>query len=180
MEQEYAGYVVFNMMLRVMAASIAPVVAIVLVCAVTPSPTQHTSSLFGLYVYPNKAQDQSKQATDEAECYTSATQKSGVDPANLPSPTPAPQGTRQGGTLRGGARGAAAGAALGAIAGNAGQGAAIGAAAGGMSGYAQQKRMNEAEQHYAQANTQQQQSQKMNNFRRAYSACLESKGYTVR
>jgi hypothetical protein len=69
---------------------------------------------------------------------------------------------------------------IGAIAGNAGQGAAIGAAAGGALGYRNQRAMNNAEQHYANAGAQAQQSQQVNNFRRAFAACLESKGYTVK
>lgn len=148
--------------------------------ACLPSAAQHTSSLFGLYVYPNKGQSESQQANDESICYKSAAAKTGVDPANLP-PAPAPQPTQhQGGAVKGAARGAAAGALIGAIAGNAGHGAAIGATAGGIGGYAGQRRLNEAEQHYAKAAAQQQQSQTMNTFRRAYSACVESKGYTVR
>jgi hypothetical protein len=150
--------------------------------ALTPLPgaAQHTSSLFGLYAYPAKGQSESEQVNDESICYKSAVSRTGVDPANLP-PAPAPQPTQhQGGAVRGAARGAAAGALIGAVAGNAGQGAAIGATAGGIGGYAGQRRLNEAEKHYAQANAQAQQSQQIGKFKRAYSACLESKGYTVK
>jgi len=148
--------------------------------AAIPAKSDAISSLFGVYVYPNKGQSETQQANDESVCYKSAKAKTGIDPANMPVATPAPQGTRTGGAVRGGAKGAAGGAVIGAIAGNAGQGAAIGAAAGGALGYRNQKALNNAEQHYANANTQAQQSAQLNNFRRAFAACLESKGYTVK
>ncbi|HEX8807264.1 MAG TPA: glycine zipper family protein [Candidatus Aquilonibacter sp.] len=145
-----------------------------------PASAQELSSLFGVHVYPAKGQSSSQQANDESVCYKSAKARTGVDPANMP-PAPVAQATQQsGGAVRGAARGAAAGAVIGAIAGNAGTGAAIGAASGGMVGFGQQRALNNAAQHYAQANAQAQQSASLNNFRRAFSACLESKGYTVK
>ena len=148
--------------------------------AVSLATLGQAGTSFGLYVYPQKGQNETQQASDESICYKSAVSKTNVDPTNLqPAPSPQPN-KHQGGLLRGGARGAAAGAAIGAIAGNAGQGAAIGAAAGGMQGYASERRLNEAEQHYAAASAQAQQSQQISTFRRAYAACLESKGYTAK
>jgi hypothetical protein len=138
------------------------------------------SSMFGAYVYPAKGQSQAQQANDESVCYKSARSKTGVDPANLPPATAQAATTHQGGAVRGAAGGAAGGAAIGAIAGNAGQGAAIGAAAGALIGRGRQNAVNNAEKHYAQTNAQAQHSQSMNNFRRAFAACLESKGYTVK
>lgn len=138
------------------------------------------SSMFGVYVYPARGQSESQQADDESVCYKSAKAKTGIDPANLPAATPAPAGNRQGGAVRGAAGGAAGGAAIGAIAGNAGQGAAIGAVTGAIVGRGRQTAANNAEQHYAQASAQNQRSAQMNNFRRAFTACLESKGYTVK
>lgn len=138
------------------------------------------SSTFGLYVYPNKGQSTAQQTNDESVCYKSAKAKSGVDPANLPPATSAPAPVHHGGTVRGAAGGAAGGAAIGAVAGNAGQGAAIGAVAGALVGRRRQTALNNAEQHYAQANAQNQRSAQMNNFRRAFGACLASKGYTVK
>jgi YMGG-like Gly-zipper len=138
------------------------------------------SEQFGVYVYPAKGQTATQQANDESICYKSARSKTGIDPANLPPATAAPATAHQGGTVRGAAGGAAGGAAIGAVAGNAGQGAAIGAVAGALAGRARQNQLNRAEAQYAQANAQAQRSQSMNNFRRAYSACLESKGYTVK
>jgi hypothetical protein len=136
--------------------------------------------MFGVYVYPKNKQTSSQQANDESVCYKSAKTKTGVDPANLQPATAPPTTQRQGGAVRGAAGGAAVGAAAGAIGGNAGTGAGIGAVLGAVRGHRTQTAANNAEQHYAQANVQAQQSQKMNNFRRAFAACLESKGYTVK
>jgi Glycine-zipper domain len=156
------------------------VVLTLLVAMVLPAGAQELSSLFGVHVYPAKGQTQQQQASDESVCYKSAKSRTGVDPANMPVAT-APQATQHsGGAVTGAAKGAAAGAVVGAIAGNAGQGAAIGAASGGMLGYRNMRALNTAEKQYAQANAQAQQSQSINNFRRAFAACLESKGYTVK
>lgn len=156
------------------------VVVLAFVFACGPVLADSLSSMFGVYVYPKNKQTSAQQANDESVCYKSAKAKTGVDPANLPPATPAPTTQRQGGAVRGAAGGAAVGAAVGAIAGNAGTGAGIGATLGAVRGKRTQTAANNAEQHYAQANAQAQQSQKMSNFRRAFSACLESKGYTVK
>ena len=138
------------------------------------------SSTFGVYVYPSKGQSPAQQANDESVCYKSARGKTGVDPANLQPATAQAATVHQGGAVRGAAGGAAGGAAIGAIAGNAGQGSAIGAAAGALLGRGRQNALNNAERHYAQASAQAQHSQSINNFRRAFAACIESKGYTVK
>ena len=153
---------------------------VVLVAALVLIGAGELSSMFGVYVYPAKGQSAAQQADDESVCYKSAKAKTGVDPANLPAATPAPSQAHQGGAVTGAARGAAGGAVVGAIAGNAGQGAAIGAASGALIGRGRQNAVNNAEYRYAQANAQNQRSASMNNFRRAFSACLESKGYTVK
>jgi hypothetical protein len=158
----------------------ALVVASVLLFVSAPVLADSLSSMFGVYVYPKHKQTSSQQANDESVCYKSAKTKTGVDPANLQPATSPPTTQWQGGAVRGAAGGAAVGAAVGAIGGNAGTGAGIGAALGAVRGRRMQTAANNAEQHYAQATVQAQQSQKMNNFRRAFSACLESKGYTVK
>ncbi len=145
-----------------------------------PTGAQELSSLFGVHVYPAKGQSQNQQANDESVCYKSAKERTGVDPASMPPAQAAQAKQHTGGGAQGAVRGAAAGAAIGAIAGNAGTGAAIGATSGAMLGYRNMRAVNNAEQHYAQANAQAQQSQSINNFQRAFAACLESKGYTVK
>lgn len=161
-----------------MARALVLTAALLFVAA--PAFGDSLSSMFGVYVYPKNKQTSSQQANDESVCYKSAKTKTGVDPANLQPATAPPTTQRQGGAVRGAAGGAAVGAAAGAIGGNAGTGAGIGAVLGAVRGRRTQTAANNAEQHYAQANVQAQQSQKMNNFRRAFAACLESKGYTVK
>jgi len=131
-----------------------------------------------LVIYPAKGQSEKKMNEDKSACHTWAVKESGFDPstAATSSPkTPPPKGGR----LRGGARGAAGGAAIGAIAGDAGKGAAIGATAGGMRGGAQQRR-GKREQEAAQEKAEAQQQQGMSSYNKAYSACLEGRGYTVK
>lgn len=152
-----------------------------------------------LVVFPAKGQSAAQQAQDEASCQGWAKQNTGIDPIALattaaqPPPVSAapPAAEKRGGErVRGAARGAAAGAAVGAIAGDAGKGAAIGAAGGAVAGGARKRgaaREAEAAQNQAQAAAQQQAQaqsaelqQKLATFNRAYAACLEGKGYTVK
>jgi len=152
-----------------------------------------------LVIYPAKNQSAEQQAKDESECQAWAKKNTGIDPlalansASQPPPVssapaaPAPQGGQR---VRGAARGAAGGAAIGAIAGDAGKGAAAGAVAGTMVGGARKReaeRQSAAANQQAQAQAQQQaQSQTANTqaqlatFNKAYSACLEGRGYTVK
>ena len=137
------------------------------------------AAAIGLFVYPQKGQTSAQQATDEKTCYASAQQQTGIDPA---APPPAPQEAQnaKGGGAKGAAGGAAGGAAIGAIAGDAGKGAAIGATAGAIHGRRQQKKANKQAQQQAQQQTQAQQQQTIETFRRAFSACIDSKGYSVK
>jgi len=114
-----------------------------------------------LFVSPNKGQSQDQQSKDTAECQQWATQQA--------PPTPAGSGTHGRGAVRGAARGAAAGAAVGAIADDAGKGAAAGAVVGGIGG----RRRSKQEQQAAQAGAQ-------NDWARAFAACMESRGYSVK
>jgi len=138
------------------------------------------NSTLGTYVYPKNNQSKEQQTKDENTCYSSAEQQTGVYPYGNPSPTPAAAATQSGGTVKGGAKGAAAGAAIGAVAGNAGQGAAIGAVAGGLAGHRQQRYANAQAQAQAEAQAKAQHQQHLDKLRRAYTACLDSKGYAVR
>lgn len=124
-------------------------------------------------VYPANGQSRDQQARDERECQSWAVQQSGFNPANPGATASGGSGTSTGReVLRGGARGAAAGAAIGAIAGDAGRGAAIGATAGGMSRGMRQR--DEAR------NAPPPQNPAQDNFNRAWAACLEGRGYSVR
>ncbi len=133
----------------------------------------------GLFVYPQKGQSSEQQAEDERTCYSSAQQQTGIDPT---APAAAPQEAQKakGGGAKGAAGGAAGGAAIGAIAGDAGTGAAIGATAGAVRGRRQQKKANKQAEQQAQQQAQAQQQQTSDTFRRAFSACIDSKGYSVK
>lgn len=119
------------------------------------------------FVYPQKGQSKSQQAKDEGECRTWAKEQSGVNPDV--APTPAQLGSHARGTAGGAARGAALGAGVGAIAGDAGKGAAAGAVVGGVAGRRRSK-----------AGQQAQQAEATDTFLRAFAACMEGRGYTVK
>lgn len=135
----------------------------------------------GMYVFPAKGQDAAQQDKDESACYTWAVQQSGVDPLNPPQVKAAqvPTGP-DGAAIRGSARGAAGGAAIGAICGDAGKGAAIGAVAGALRGRRASRVGHAMAQEGNNQAAAQQQAQLMDNFKKAYSVCLEGKGYTVK
>jgi hypothetical protein len=139
------------------------------------------SKAMNLYVYPSKNQSQSQQKKDEFACYQWAVEQSGIDPLNLPKVEAAPvQSGPTGGAVKGAAKGAAAGAAIGAIAGDAGKGAAIGAAAGGMKGISKGKQAQAQQNQQAQANTAAKEQEMKDSFKKAFSVCIEGKGYTVK
>ena len=129
-------------------------------------------------VFPAKGQSNQKMESDKYACYSWAKGHTGFDPMQAPTST-APPPPAQGGVVKGAARGALAGVAIGAIAGDAGKGAAIGAAAGGMVGGARQKQSNQQQQQAAQQQAAGYE-QKRGEYNRAWSACMEGKGYTVK
>lgn len=134
----------------------------------------------GLYVFPANGQSTDQLNKDETECYQWAVQQSGVDPLNPPKVEAAQVETGpDGSAIRGAARSAAAGAAIGAIAGDAGQGAAIGAVAGGLRGRRAGKQNQASQQNANNQAAAQTEANLMNNFKKAFSACLQGKGYTV-
>jgi OmpA family protein len=140
-----------------------------------------------LVVYPAKGQSAQQQSKDEGECQTWAKGNTGVDPvavANASGQAPATPPPQQGGQrVRGAARGAAAGAAVGAVAGDAGKGAAVGAATGTVVAGSRKRRGEAAANQQAQAQNQQAASDRqaqMATFNKAYSACLEGRGYSVK
>lgn len=132
----------------------------------------------GLVVYPAKDQSASQQQADEGQCMQWAKQQSGFDPT-LPPPSPSGGPSTAGGAVKGGALGAGMGAVGGAIAGSAGKGAAIGAASGALIGGVMSRReAKKQEESYQNAN--QVYANKRSTYERAYSACLQGRGYTVK
>jgi len=138
-----------------------------------------------MIIYPAKNQSQEQMDKDKFECYNWAKKQTNFDPMEVPKATAPPpqQEAQKGGVVRGGARGAVVGVAVGAIAGDAGKGAAIGAASGalfgGMRRRDQKRQQEQAEQQWAQGQAAQYQ-QSRNNYNRAYGACLEGRGYTIK
>jgi hypothetical protein len=133
-----------------------------------------------LYVFPAKGQSQSTQKKDEFDCYNWAVEQSGIDPLNLPKVTAPVQSGPTGGAVVGAAKGAAAGVAIGAIAGDAGKGAAIGATAGALKGRQAGKQAQNKANQQAQANATATEQEMKDSFKKAFSVCIEGKGYTIK
>jgi hypothetical protein len=160
-----------------------------------PPSGKTLASTLNIYAFPQKGQAADQQSKDEASCYDWAVQNSGNDPFELQKQSTSQaeqteqakasaEQSRRGSGLRGGAGGAAAGAVIGKIASDdAGKGAAYGAAAGAVGGRLKSRRS--AQQATSQAEQQgqsQQQStqEQINNFKKAFSVCLEGKDYLVK
>jgi hypothetical protein len=170
-----------------------------------PVPSFSAAQKIGMFAYPKDQQSRDQQLRDELACYNSAEQSSGIDPDKLSKPT-APTAAQvqaaqqdaaqdatqaKGGRVRGAAKGAAGGAVVGAIAGDAGKGAAIGAVGGTMVGGTRQRRANTASKQQA-ANDASAQMQadhnqavstyntQLDTFKRAFSACMEARNYSVK
>lgn len=150
------------------------------------SAQKSVASTMNIYVFPNAGQSPSQQSQDEGACYQWAVQNTGTDPFQLAKQAEAQKQqaqqqaqASQGSGARGAARGAAAGALVGGMAGDAGKGAAVGATAGAVSGRRRGKQAQaQADQQTAQ--TQAAASQQMDNFKKAFGGCLESKKYMVK
>ncbi|UCF86732.1 MAG: hypothetical protein JSV71_04405 [Nitrospiraceae bacterium] len=136
-------------------------------------------------IYPNEGQSKEQQEKDQFSCYSWAKGQTGFDPMERPTATaPPPQKeAKKGGVGRGAVGGALLGAGIGAIAGDAGKGAAIGGlsggAIGGMRRQEQKRQEEQAQQQWAQQQVSQYEHRR-NEYNRAYTACLEGRGYTVR
>ena len=163
--------------------------------ALAQEQQQSLAATLNVYAFPSEGQDSAQQSKDESECYDWAVQNSGSDPFEVQkqaeqdaqmAATQA-QATEQVGRGRG-ARGALGGAAAGALIGeiandDSSQGASWGAAVGAIHGRRQGR------QAKAQAQTDvavsaisqsEMSAQKIDNFKKAFSVCLESKDYMVR
>ena len=147
-------------------------------------------SLTQVYFYPKASQTTEQQSRDHYECYTWAIQQTGFDPSQssippnrrvkvVPMPPPGHDTTIL----------AITGAVLGAlIAGprHAGAGALIGAGSGAVVGAASDAQRQQYAQQMEEAYNKQDQAldvryeEKAHDFRRAMSACLEGRGYTVK
>ncbi|WP_417514581.1 glycine zipper family protein [Marinobacter sp.] len=134
-----------------------------------------------LFIYPDKGQSSDQQAKDKLDCSNWAKTNTGYDPANPATGSVALSEPEQ--QAGGAVHGAAGGAAFGAIAGDSSEAARRGAVAGAVVGGLRQRRANrEAEAEHQQEEQQlvAQSTAKKDDFNRAYAACLEGRGYTVK
>lgn len=131
-------------------------------------------------VYPAKGQSTDQENKDKGECYQWAVQNTGVDPQALARETGTGEIHRNHHQILGGAaRGTLLGVVGGAIAGDAGKGAAIGAGVGALAGGMRSRRDLEMTQE-VNASVVAHQQAAMDKFDRAYGACLEGRGYTIK
>ena len=149
--------------------------------AVSPLTYNQVSKASNVIVYPAKGQSQEKQKSDEYECYKWANDQTGVDILNPPKVQAAPvDAAPKGQAVRGAAKGAAVGAAVGAVTGDAGDGAAVGAIAGGVSGRRQSKQQAKAQTQQATTGAASAEQEMKDKFAKAFSVCMEGKGYTIK
>jgi hypothetical protein len=139
-------------------------------------------------IYPAKGQSEDQMEKDKFECYSWAKKETGFDPMQMPTATAPPpkKEAPKGGAGRGAVGGAAVGAVVGGIA-KGGKGAARGAVIGGGSGalIGGMRRENQRKQQEQERNQWEREQanaymQKRNTYNRAYGACLEGRGYTVK
>lgn len=144
-------------------------------------PPVSLSKSLGLFVFPNNNQTRETQAEDETFCYNWAREQTGFDPIN-PTKVEAKQADASfdGSALVGGAKGAAAGAAIGAIAGDTGKGAAIGSVVGGLAGRRARLAGDQREQAQNNQAASAQEQEMVDNFKKAFTACMEGKSYTIK
>jgi hypothetical protein len=142
------------------------------------TPVKGMASTVGLYVYPQKKQSAMQQLTDEQQCYNGAKTQTGYDP-NTAAPAPKTKGQKNGNDDHHVAKGAARGAVIsGARGGDAAVGARRGAVISGIRSKREKKKDDQAKQQTEAKKTAQ--DKKQDDFKRATSACLDARGYSVR
>jgi len=156
---------------------------------------QTLAATMEVYAFPKEGQDESQQSQDEVACYEYATSSTGSDPFQLAkqedtneqladAEMEAAEATPDRASGRQLVRGAAAGAIIGDVTGgDAGDSAAIGAAAVAVRGRRQGRAaQQEAEQQAAQQAESREEAtaEDLDNFKKAFSVCLEAKDYMVK
>lgn len=149
-----------------------------------------------IYVYPASGQTQEQLSQDRYSCHLWAVKESGFDPSHVVKleqsgtvKVPVSPGKAEGATVKGTIAGAVTGGMIGAPNSNATEGAVIGAVVGTIAGaviegQGQQEAREQAQaeaQHAANANAQARAelAARQANYRRALTACLEGRHYTV-
>jgi len=152
------------------------ILATIMICTFTAVSTDLVAAA-DVFVFPKNGQTKEQQEQDEFACYKWAKEQTGFDPNKPVAQDAAP--ASQGGAVSGAAKGAAVGAIGGAIGGDAGKGAAVGAGVGAAAG-AHKRRKGERQQEAAQQQAAKQQEANVEGYQRAFGACMEGKGYTVK
>jgi hypothetical protein len=151
--------------------------------AQTTSVTASLNKALGVYVFPAKEQTPEQQSSDEQACYSWAVQQSGVDPLNM-TPTKAQPVDKSpdGSVVAGAAMGAMGGAIVGGMVHphqHSGGAAAAGAMMGAMAGAAHKSKKDAQKEQQAQQAAAATDKAKIDSFRKAYTTCLQGKGYSV-
>ena len=121
-------------------------------CVVLVLAAAHAQAQNAPIAYPFKGQSAQKQQQDDGECYLWAKNSTKIDPAQVKAaPTPSTQPVADGERAKGAVRGAVVGGA--------------------------RSRQNQRSQ---QASAEAQKQGALDTFYRAYTACMEGRGYTVR
>lgn len=180
---------------RVLIAFSSAIVISAAAFAQAPTGQKSLAATMNVYVFPNAGQAPAQQSKDEGECYQWAVSNTGTDPFELQKKSAqqaqATEAAKQeagdagkGSTTRGALRGAAVGALIGGIADDEwGKGAAIGAGVGAVGGNVRGRRKDQAAQAEVEAQAQQAKATnqaQLDNFKKAFSVCLESKKYMVK
>lgn len=139
------------------------------------------TELLDVFVFPSQNQSDSLQKADEAMCYEWAMKQTGYNPYQ-PTEVKAKEAdtNADGSAVVGAAKGAATGALIGAIAGDAGKGAAIGATSGALLGRRSKVVGDKYEQQALDKKAAEEAAAKEASFKKAFMACMEGKGYTVK
>lgn len=128
-------------------------------------------------IYPAKGQSTVQQDRDKYQCYDWARGQSGFDPVQAPPAAAAPSQPKDPtGAM---VKGAATGAAVGELTRNdAGRGAAIGVLGSTLHARAQEAKAAQAKHQAAQQQSARAQQRSL--YERAFGACMEARGYTVK
>lgn len=139
-----------------------------------------------LYFYPTRDQSEAQQDRDRYECYRWAARESGVDPGMRPvrqtaAPDTAPVVRDPGASVGGAVAGAVVGGMVSSPR-HAGTGMVLGAIFGGLLGATAEESRAQAVERRQEARREAWESRQapLDNFRRAMSACMSGRGYSVR
>lgn len=158
--------------------------------SVAPVAGPAAPQITDIEINPARGQSEATVRRDRFECHEWAVRESGFDPATMHGTSlPVPHVEPDPPTGTGPVTGAISGAVVGAVVANphhsgeaAAVGAVIGAAAGALADASREAQAQRIEEAYAEREVRRQaaEAEQENRYRRALTACLEGRGYTVR